>query len=138
VRVGDTLFYSEGFMRLDTVIGNPHNDKYNFTSSDTAIMAKLSVVTSDSMKLTARPVYFIKDDQLRDIPDTLFAAGLVVAFRKIKSQGLVEISVKESSQLAPLIALKVLQFPFINLVWIGTLVMLAGIVMSIIRRVRLL
>jgi cytochrome c-type biogenesis protein CcmF len=46
--------------------------------------------------------------------------------------------VKESSRLAPFLALKVLQFPFINLVWLGTLLMIAGFVMSIVRRVKLL
>jgi cytochrome c-type biogenesis protein CcmF len=48
------------------------------------------------------------------------------------------IIVKESSQLTPFIALKVLQFPFINLVWLGTILMVTGFAMSMVRRAKLL
>jgi cytochrome c-type biogenesis protein CcmF len=49
----------------------------------------------------------------------------------------VEISVRESPSMVSFVALKVLQFPFIRLVWLGTLVMVIGLIMSIVRRVRL-
>jgi cytochrome c-type biogenesis protein CcmF len=46
--------------------------------------------------------------------------------------------VKESSRLTPFIALKIIEFPFINLVWIGTVLMVTGLVMSMIRRAKML
>jgi cytochrome c-type biogenesis protein CcmF len=38
----------------------------------------------------------------------------------------------------PFVALKVYQFPFIRLVWIGTAIMMVGFVMSMVRRMKLL
>jgi cytochrome c-type biogenesis protein CcmF len=138
VQAGDTVFYSEGYMIMDSVTVNPHNDKYKFTSKDTAIMANLTVFTKEQQKLTAKPVFFVKNNSAQHILDTLYSQGLAIALARIVDDKHLEISVKESSRLAPFLALKVLQFPFINLVWLGTLLMVAGFVMSIVRRVKLL
>ena len=138
VQTGDTVFYSEGYMILDSVTVNPQNDKYKFTSKDTAIMANLTVFTKEQQKLTAKPVYFVQNNSAQYILDTLYSQGLAIGLTRIADDKHLEISVKESSRLAPFLALKVLQFPFINLVWLGTLLMIAGFVMSIVRRVKLL
>jgi cytochrome c-type biogenesis protein CcmF len=138
VQTGDTVFYSEGYMILDSVTVNPRNDKYKFTSKDTAIMANLTVFTKEQQKLTAKPVYFVQNNSAQYILDTLYSQGLAIGLTRIADDKHLEISVKESSRLAPFLALKVLQFPFINLVWLGTLLMIAGFVMSIVRRVKLL
>jgi cytochrome c-type biogenesis protein CcmF len=117
---------------------NPHNDKYKFTSKDTAIMANLTVFTKEQQKLTAKPVFFVQNNSAQYILDTLYSQGLAIGLTRIADDKHLEISVKESSRLAPFLALKVLQFPFINLVWLGTLLMVAGFVMSIVRRAKLL
>ncbi|HEY6899181.1 MAG TPA: hypothetical protein VI233_01000 [Puia sp.] len=41
---------------------------------------------------------------------------------------------KESANMVPFIALKVLEFPQINLLWIGTIIMIIGFVMSLMWR----
>jgi cytochrome c-type biogenesis protein CcmF len=138
VNIGDTVFYSEGFMILDSVTVNPHDDKYQFNHGDTAIMANLSVITKEQQKLTARPVFYVRDNRPQYILDTLYAPGLAIGLTRIADDKRLEISVKESSRLAPFLALKVLQFPYINLVWLGTLIMIIGFVMSMVRRIKLL
>jgi cytochrome c-type biogenesis protein CcmF len=40
--------------------------------------------------------------------------------------------------MVPFVALKVLAFPFIRLVWLGVLVMMIGFVMSLVRRIKLI
>jgi cytochrome c-type biogenesis protein CcmF len=47
-----------------------------------------------------------------------------------------DMGVKESSDMVPFIALKVLQFPQIGLLWLGTLIMISGFVISILWRRR--
>ncbi|OQP68455.1 cytochrome c biogenesis protein CcsA [Niastella populi] len=138
VKTGDTLFYSEGYMILDSVTVNPNNEKYKFTGRDTAIMANLSVYTKEQQKLTAQPVFYVRNNGAQYIMDTLYSQGLAVGLTRIADDKHLEISVKESSRLAPFLALKVLQFPFINLVWLGTILMIAGFVMSIVRRVKMM
>ena len=136
MNIGDTMFYSTGYLVLDTVKVNPKNSKYSFTSSDTAIMAELEVKSSDGRSYTAMPVFQLRGRQPVYFNDTIHSQGIAVRLSRITGKQL-EISVKESTQLAPFVALKVLQFPFINLLWIGTILMIIGFVMSMIRRIKL-
>ncbi len=138
VKVGDTLFYSEGYMILDSVVPNPHNDKYQFNATDTALMAKLSVTTANNRKLTARPAYYVENNQAKYKLDTLYTQGLAIGLSRVVDAEHIEISVKESSTLVPFVALKVLKFPMINLLWLGTILMVIGFVMSIVRRIQLM
>jgi cytochrome c-type biogenesis protein CcmF len=83
-------------------------------------------------------VFYVRNNSAQYMLDTLYSEGLAVGLTRVADDKHLEISVKESSRLAPFLALKVLQFPFINLVWLGTLLMITGFVMSIVRRVKLL
>ena len=136
VNVKDTIRYSAGYMILDKVVPNPDNDRYNFTARDTALMAELIVVGNDSTRYKARPVFYVKDNQLRHIPDTVVSQNLAIMLSRVENNKL-EIKVKESSDMMPFVALKVYQFPFIRLVWLGTILMMVGFVMSIVRRIKL-
>jgi cytochrome c-type biogenesis protein CcmF len=139
VSVGDTIYYSNGFMTLDSVMINPKTDRFNFSKEDTALVASLSVVTREQKKLTAMPVFLLKDEgQVEFLMDTVISQGLSVGFAGIKPEKKIEIKVKESAELVPYLALKVLQFPFIKLVWLGTVLMVIGFIMSLVRRIQLL
>jgi cytochrome c-type biogenesis protein CcmF len=138
VKTGDTIFYSEGYMILDSVTVNPHDGKHQFTSKDTALMANLTVITKEQQKLTAKPVFYVRNNNAQYMLDTLYSEGLAIGLTRITDDKHLEISVKESSRLAPFLALKVLQFPYINLVWLGTILMIIGFVISMLRRIKLL
>lgn len=135
VSVKDTIRYSSGYMILDKVLSNPDNDRYDFTPSDTALMAELTVVGNDSMRYKARPAFYLENSQLRHVPDTVISQNLIIVLGWLKNNKL-EVKVKESPNMIPFVALKVYQFPFIRLVWLGTLLMMVGFVMSIVRRIR--
>src|SRR5215467_738734 len=53
--IGDTVFYSNGFMILDTIVANPSDGKYHFTKNDTAIMAAITVHSKDGTSYKAGP-----------------------------------------------------------------------------------
>ena len=135
--VGDTIFYSRGYVLLDSIVANPHNDKYHFNASDTALMASLTVVSKDSTRYKSRPLFYLKGNQPEYVLDTVMSQNLVLALSRFVDRNKVEISMRESPSMASFVALKVLQFPFIRLVWLGTIVMVIGIVMSIVRRIKL-
>ena len=135
---GDTVYYSNGLMVLEKVTANPVNEKFNFKPTDTAIMAELNVYSTGGKQFKANPVFYVKDNVVQYHMDTVYAEGLAIGLSQIIDNKHLGIIVKESSQLTPFIALKVVQFPFINLVWLGTILMVTGITMSIVRRVKLL
>jgi cytochrome c-type biogenesis protein CcmF len=136
VKTGDTIFYNSGYMVLGKVALNPNEGRYKFRQSDTAIMADLTITTSDGRTLKALPVYQLRNGQANYIIDTVFSEGLAVALSRVVDNERIEISVKDSAQLVPFVALKVLKFPFINLVWLGTILIVTGFVMSIVQRVK--
>ncbi|MGZ5245669.1 MAG: cytochrome c biogenesis protein CcsA [Flavitalea sp.] len=136
VKVGDTLYYSAGYMTLDKVTLNPNEGKYKFSEKDTALMAQVTIRGVDGTTYIAKPVYYVENNQSKFIMDTVFSQGLAIGMSRVVDKEHVEISVKESSRLAPFVALKVLQFPFINLLWLGTVVMIVGFGMAAYRRAR--
>lgn len=138
VKLGDTVFYSAGYIILDSVTVNPRNKRYNFKETDTALMANLRIATRDNQTLSAQPLYYIDNNESKYIMDTLYSQGLAIGLTRVVDSQHLEISVKESSRMTPYIALKVVKFPFINLLWGGTVIMIVGMVMSIVRRVKLL
>jgi cytochrome c-type biogenesis protein CcmF len=138
VKVKDTIRYSAGYMVLDTVVANPDNDKYHFSRNDTAIMARIKVMGNDGTEHIARPVFYVKNNEVGHIADTIFAQNIALALTRVLDNNQLEVKVKESSDMVPFVALKVYQFPFIRLVWLGTAIMMIGFVMSIFRRIRLL
>ncbi len=133
----DSIFYSNGYMVLNKVIPNPSNDKYAFTPQDTALMADITVVNREGLKYQARPVFYVKNNQAQYIVDTVFAQNLAIGFSRVLENQKIELQVKESGALVPYVSLKVYEFPFINVLWLGTILMIIGFIMSIIRRIKL-
>jgi len=136
LRLKDTAFYSRGYMILDTVIRNPNGGKYHFSPNDTALMAKVTVVSRDTMRYTATPVIYVKDNQPHFLNDTVFAQDLALRFNKITEDQKIELGTKESTDMVPFLAVKVLEFPQINILWFGTIIMIIGFVMSMLWRRR--
>jgi cytochrome c-type biogenesis protein CcmF len=123
---------------LDKMAVNPNNDKFHFKDTDTAMMAEIRIVSKDSTTYQATPLFYVRNNQIFHIADTVFAQNLALNLGKIIDHNKIELLVKESSSMVPFVALKVLQFPQINLFWIGALIMIIGFLMSIVRRIRAL
>ena len=72
---------------------------------------------------------------INQIDDTVYAQNLFIKFAGVTSdQAKLKIGVKESDKMIDFVTLKAYIFPYINLVWLGLIIMAVGLVMSIIRR----
>jgi cytochrome c-type biogenesis protein CcmF len=138
VRIGDTVYYSKGLMIINNVAVNPTTAKHQFSATDTAIGLDMTVISKEGNRFSAMPLLHVKNGNIYSVPDTVMAQSLVLAFNQVKDQskGLLEIGVKESSAVLDFVTLKAYEFPFINVLWLGVLVMVVGIVMSIVQRVK--
>ncbi len=134
VSIHDTIYYSKGMMILDTVFVNPDNEKYHFTAADTALLARIRVISRDSERYTIMPLLYVKDNRIHRVADTLFAQNLAVELGSVLNNRKIELRVKESGDMVPFVSLKVYTFPEINLVWIGILIMVSGIAISMFYR----
>ncbi|MFT4023953.1 MAG: cytochrome c biogenesis protein CcsA [Flavihumibacter sp.] len=136
LNVGDTVYYSNGFVILNKVVPNPSDGKFNFLPTDTALMADLTVVSKEGSRYGARPVFYVENNEARYMMDTVFSQSLAIGFSKVLANQQIELQLKESKGMVPYVALKVYEFPHINLVWLGTLITVAGLLMSMLYRRR--
>ncbi|MEO6894195.1 MAG: cytochrome c biogenesis protein CcsA [Ginsengibacter sp.] len=136
MKIGDSVFYSKGYIILNSIEKNPKNEKFNFSPSDTALVADLTVYGNDGSKYKAYPALTIKDRQLEFINDTIAAQNLYLNFSGIATGNKFKINYKETDKLTDFITLKAYYFPYINLVWLGLVIMSCGFVVSLVNRVK--
>ncbi|CAN5685045.1 cytochrome c biogenesis protein CcsA [soil metagenome] len=138
VAEGDTIFYSKGFMVLNKVIKNPTSNKFNIPVTGPSVIADITVTAKDSSHYNASPMIMIDSFGINQVDDTIYAQNLFVKFAGVSTdQKKLKIGVKESDKMIDFVTLKAYIFPYINLVWIGLIVMAFGVTMSFVRRLSL-
>ncbi len=119
---------------MNKVIKNPVNERYNFKPTDQALMADLTILSKDSMHYHAMPLIQVDNLGILQTDDTLYAQNLFVKFVGVSDTKKIKIGIKESERTIDFVTVKAYVFPYINLVWLGLIIMAIGIVMSIIKR----
>ena len=138
VAEGDTMFYSKGYMILRQVIKNPPSNKFNIEPNGPSVVADIDIYSKDSSRYKASPMIFIDSLGINQVDDTLYAQNLFFKFAGVSTdQKKLKIGVKESDRVIDFVTLKAYIFPYINLVWIGLILMAVGIIMSLIKRLNL-
>ncbi|RYY97583.1 MAG: cytochrome c assembly protein [Chitinophagaceae bacterium] len=135
VKVGDTVWYSKGFMVLESLSSRDHIPQAGFAPTDSASVATMKVYAKTSSIYTLESLLISKGGVAQPYADTATAEGLVVQLQKVTPQG-AELGVKESDAVLRYITLKAYKFPFINLVWLGTIITVIGFLMSMLRRLQ--
>jgi cytochrome c-type biogenesis protein CcmF len=135
VSLGDTVNYSNGTIVVKAVNRNATIEKIPLTANDVAVGMELDVITKEKT-YTVQPLYLIKNGNKFDFGKTIDEAGLKFRFSNIyPEKDKLELMIYQKP-LAPKkwIVLKAIKFPFINLFWGGTIIMVIGFLLSIFRR----
>ncbi len=138
LKTKDTIFYSNGMLVLNGVIVNPADQRMRYASDETALFLDMTVISKEGKQYSAYPGIAIKGQkEMRQIADTVLSQSLIIQFNKVidQKEGKLEIGIKETGNITDLLTLKVYEFPAINVLWLGILVMVIGFVMSIIQRI---
>jgi cytochrome c-type biogenesis protein CcmF len=136
ITAGDTLFYSKGFAVLEKINSRNNVPGAGLSPSDSASVATLKVFAKTGSIYTIEPLLINKAGVAMPYPDTLAAENLVIQLQKL-SGNKAEFGIMESDAIMQYVTLKAYKFPFINMLWLGTIIMVTGIMMSMIRRIRL-
>lgn len=140
LKAGDTTFYSNGMIVLNKIVINPENFRYTIIPGETPVMLDITVISKEGRKYPANPGFAInmQDSTMRNLPDTVLPQSLVIRFDKISDEtsGKFQIGIKETRNLNDLMTLKVYEFPQINLVWLGIIIMVTGLILSMIQRIK--
>lgn len=146
----DTVYYSKGFMILDTVKtvdSLPANIQEILGPNGNLFEASIRVYAKTGSIYTVSPKLLQKKDEYFPIADTLESEGLIIRLKKAILHTHVdpsfrrdlgaELEIKESDAVLKFVTLKAYKFPFIRLLWTGVIITAIGILISMIRRIQL-
>ncbi|CAN5231956.1 cytochrome c biogenesis protein CcsA [soil metagenome] len=136
MKLNDTVFLNKGYLILNSVSKNPSNSKHNFSDSDTALVADLTFYSNDSTSTRSFPYLYLNKGDILLKDDTLATRNLYTRFAGLTNDQKFKIATKETEIPMDFLTLKAYVFPYINLVWTGLIIMAAGIVLSIIKRIK--
>lgn len=132
---GDTIRFREGYIVLVGLDKAVNMQNMPMGKDDIAIGAALEVHSHDKT-YKAEPVYMIRKNSVFDFARKVDDIGLKLRFSKIlPDEKKVEIMVyQQPENKRPWIVMSAFNFPYINLLWSGTVIMALGFLLSIFRR----
>lgn len=136
--VGDTIFSSNALVIIDSLRSNISKTQYEKNDSLLEVTAVLRCVNTQAESFMAYPKFIIQNNVVIPKEDVQNDLGLKFVFWKINpDDGTVEITMSEKvSNSKDFIVMKAFVFPYINVLWLGCLIMAIGTVIAIIERIR--
>ncbi|MGB3946542.1 MAG: cytochrome c biogenesis protein CcsA [Bacteroidia bacterium] len=137
LKKGDTIFSSNAIIIFDSLSTSVNKDKFGISKDDIAVMAIFRVL-SISKKYEATPVYVIHENRIQPIASKVDELGLQFMFWQINpANSTIDISLQEKKEnVRDFIVMQAMIFPYINILWIGCIIMAIGTVLAIWERIK--
>jgi cytochrome c-type biogenesis protein CcmF len=138
LRIGDSLFYSKGFMILLGLQEKKNLPKDLFGDNGQLFEAPVRVFSKTGTSYSVTPRYAMAKGEVLAVPDTVISQGLVLQLQGVSmADSTIQLGVKESDAVLKYVTLKAYKFPYISFLWLGVLITAIGILMSMVHRIRL-
>ncbi len=136
IQQGDTIFTSKNYVIFKGFNQEVKNEEYKAQPDDIPVAADLEIRTLESDSVwNAEPIYLVRDNFGLSIDDEVKELGLKFRFSNINpKEREVTIAIAETKPRRDYIVLQAILFPGINLVWLGSLMALFGMVMAMFQR----
>jgi cytochrome c-type biogenesis protein CcmF len=133
---GDTVFLDNGYLVFGGFSRDINDARYQPSDSDLAVSAKLKVYNLNGYVKEINPIYILRNKQyITYMEDTIPAMGLYTRFAnlivKSPDSASADIMTRQTDPKDDYIVLKALVFPYINVLWIGVVVMVFGFFVSL-------
>jgi len=137
VSTGDTIFAANSIVILEALFKDVDKAQYNLNDSDIAVGARLRIINISNKQYTADPIFVIRQNHVMPLAAEVKALDLKFEFTKLNTDnGKIDLMMYEKQKSDNFIILKAIVFPFINILWMGAFIMIIGITLSILNRVR--
>ncbi len=138
IEIGDTIYTSKHYVIFKGFNNAPKHKDYRPQTGDLAVGAELEIKKLETDSIwTAEPLYLIRNNFENNIGDDVKEIGLKFKCTKIDpASKKVTIEVAETKPVVPYIVLQAIVFPGINLVWLGSILCLLGLLIASLNRVR--
>jgi len=135
LKAGDTAWYGKGFYVLDSITSKKDIPGAGLGPNDSLSVAWLKVFAKTNSIYKTQPWVVAKDGNKFAEPDTIIAEGLIFQLKGVEN-GEAQLAVKQTDTVMRYVTLKAYKFPFINLVWLGTIIMIIGFLISMAWRIQ--
>jgi cytochrome c-type biogenesis protein CcmF len=137
---GDTALYREHFIVMDSLKVSAGMNEETGEMEQLTLTAVARVINVLGKEYKIRPTYELQGEVLGHTDETLYDAGLRFRFEEVNMETN-DIIIKAWSKLdedqKPFIVMKAIVFPLINLLWIGSILMVIGSFIAVWQRFRL-
>jgi cytochrome c-type biogenesis protein CcmF len=135
INVGDTVRFKEGYILVKGINRDAKIQNIPVGERDIAIGLQLEV-NSDGKVYPSEPIYLLKDGSKFDFGKKVDEKGLKFRFTNVfPDRNKLELMVYQKPKPEKTwVVLKAIEFPYINLFWGGTIIMVIGFLLSIFRR----
>lgn len=136
--VKDSIFATNAIIVIDSLLTNVSEKEYEKNDSLLQVTAVLTAFDVKGNAYKAYPKYTIKNNVAIPGEDVIEKLGLKFVFWKINpDEGTIEVTMSERiSNSKDFIVMEAHLFPFINVLWLGCIIMALGTTIAIIERVR--
>jgi cytochrome c-type biogenesis protein CcmF len=139
MKTGDSVFYSSGFIILEEIKQSTDSlPKELFGAEGKLHQVRVKVYSKNGTTYTLAPKLAYAKGEYLALPDTVLAESLVLQLQQVNDTNkTIVLGTKESNGVMDYITLKAYKFPFIRLLWFGVILTATGIIISMVRRIRL-
>ena len=133
---GDTIFLNDGFIVYKGIDPQVKDPRYVPVEGDIAVKAMMTAYENGGKVHDISPIYILRDKRyLAFVEDTIPSMDLYARFANLhiysKDSVKTEIMIRQTDPKDDYIVLKALVFPYINVLWLGVLVMVFGFFISL-------
>lgn len=133
----DTIFLNNAFVILDSLYANKSYEEFSKNPDELEITIRLKVVEASGTYSYVYPKYFIKNKTVVPSTEKLSNLGLSFTIWKLyPDTEEIEMAVTEKKQSKDFIVMEASVFPMINLLWLGCIVMCAGLVVYLMQSLK--
>jgi cytochrome c-type biogenesis protein CcmF len=137
VKAGDSVFYSRGYIILENIKSSDSLPVEIFGENGKLFEARMKVHANTTSEYTTLSRLAIVKGVEIAMPDTVMAESLILQLNHFDEKNqTAELGIKESGSVLQFVTLKAYKYPFINLLWLGTILMVLGFIISMVRRIQ--
>lgn len=138
--VHDTAFLAKGILFLDSIFPVKEIEDQDIQAGDIAVAAKFELWDFNTVKHDLYSYFILRDTSfVFNIPASKEDMGLRLSFQSIDPQTeKVQIKIEEEqAEKKDFIVLQAIVFPYINLLWLGCILMVIGTFIAVVQRLKL-
>ncbi len=152
VKQGESITFGDQKIQFLSFNKEPEHPAYEAQEGDIAVGAMINVQDPDGNTYSGQPLYFIRGNRPYNLKYEIQELGihlrfmglnpstesmeLMVAKGEKKTGGPIPLELATNSLRSDYIVLEAIEFPGINLFWLGTILMMLGLGMGMVMRIR--